>query len=1162
MSKIKQTSLFKNPFFWIILIAFIATILIIFVSPYLFESLESLMLRMLIGMSVFFGTVLSVLIYTLFVKEEVKQKLRNIKEQIKRKKEYSTITSEKVQDLKTRFNEAMRILKNSSIYKNKQIAGYELPWYLMVGSEKEGKTSILENSGLDFPLNINYDNRSVKELGSTKSFQWYFAEHAIFIDMPGNYVSNNRSEEDLVLWESFLNLFGRKRWKRPINGIVLTISVDTLIGKNEKELEQYAKDLRDRFDEISHAFVSNIPIYLLISKADSINGFKEYFAGISEEEKDEVLGVTFEEEVNSIDTSVIQPELEALLERLNSAVIDKVNKEWDTNVRSKILLFCNEFSVLFEKLNMFVDIGFAQTRYRKPLMLRGIYFTSVANGNELPISQEFEQSTLASVQSQKGMFIQKVLSDIIFPEADIIKMDTSYKKNQRIKHIGALVASVLIVAVAIIYWVQDFNSRLDSLDKSEKAMIKYDNARAKTLSKSDFREILVALNQIKKIEDENQDDMKNNIWKIAYFKVAHRNKMIEDHYKEALENILLPRIANFIEEQVLASLGDYDLTWESVKAYTMLKNEERRDKEFLIGWLATAWSHLYPNMNATQNDLNMHFSNLLDYGFTPYTLNEETLLLSRKQLLEFGQEALVYKELKNEAQEKNLRGFRFSEALGSYASAFEGSDYIVPGFYTKKGFEDVIIADGKELIKKLVTNNWVVGYSTKLSDEELNSMYAKVQNYYFIDYKKHWVAALSSLKIPNYKSISEINNQLTVLTSGTSPIIGVLHALKQNTLIYTPAEKLQIKVDVTHKGGQAASIASQNAIEKAKKIIKNTNVKNIREYFSVYNNLLGKDNKPTPKLETALLKLNTVYQEMTAIYGSVTPEKDAYTIVTDRVSGRHAPIIMQISSLPRPVDKWFKTALKNDWEYLLSRTRKHISNQYVQEVLGYYNDKIKGRYPLVKKSRKNDIRVQDFEEFFKKNGVVDSFYQNYVSTFVKLNTRRGTYKYRTIDGSNMSIGKEFMNAMLNVESIRKIFFTSKGDFLGTSFYIKPYSLGRKLSRMEFHYDKNYIAYEHGPIKSRKIVWPAESLNNIAKFSMFNLEKERVVIDIKYGEWAFFKLVDKFDKKEHMIRRGTDSIIIEHKKDKYKGSFSLTGMAVKVYTKGNPLKRFRLNSGSL
>jgi len=440
MSKFEETSIFKSAIFWILSICFVSALFVIFVSPYLFESFSDLTLRLLVGFSIFFGPLMMVLLYTLFVKEEVKQQFRDKIEQLKKKKDYSSSISEKISDLKTRFSEAMRIIKSSSIYKNKQGAGYELPWYLMVGAETEGKTSMLENSGLDFPLNINYDKRSITEAGSTKSFQWYFAEHAIFIDMPGNYISAKRSEEDLALWETFLKLFSKKRWKRPINGIMLTISVDTLLTKTEKELEQYAKDLRDRFDEIAHAFNSNIPIYLLVSKTDKITGFTEYFSGISDEEREEVLGVTFDEEQESIDTSVIQPELEALLQRLNTSVLDKVNKEWDTGARAKTLLFCNEFSALFEKLNMFVDIGFAQTRYRKPLMLRGIYFTSVPHGNNLPVSQEFEQSSLESIKAEKGMFIQKLLSDIIFPEADIIKMDTNYKKNQRFKNIELLTA--------------------------------------------------------------------------------------------------------------------------------------------------------------------------------------------------------------------------------------------------------------------------------------------------------------------------------------------------------------------------------------------------------------------------------------------------------------------------------------------------------------------------------------------------------------------------------------------------------------------------------------------------------------------------------------------------------------------------------------------------
>ena len=1160
MSRFAEGSLIKNPYFWIITSAFLLSLLVIFVSPYLFESFQSLLLRLFVASMIFFGTLLAVLVYALFVKEEMKQKLREAALRLKRKKQYSDGIKEKIQDLKTRFNEALRIVKSSSIYKNSQQAGYELPWYLVVGAEDEGKSAVLENSGLDFPLNINYDKKSRQSEEGAKPFEWYFAEDAIFIDMPGRHISQQDSEEDAALWDSFLKLFSKKRWKRPVNGIILTVSVDTLMQKDDKELEQYAKDLRDRFDEIAAAFKSNIPIYLVVTKTDKIFGFREYFANLSKEEKEEVLGVTFEEGMQNVDTAIIEPELESLLERLNSVVLDKMNKEWDPDARSKILLFPKEIGDLFKRLNKFVEAAFSQTRYRKPLMLRGIYFTAVPMSNVLAASQEFEESTLATMDAadaQKGMFIKKLLSDIVFPEADIIKMDTSYRKNQRLRQFGAVALSVSVVAIATIFWIGDFNSRLDALDETQKGLLQYDKMRSNMDAKDDFEKILPALNQMKRLADQNKEDMKNKIWKIAYYKVDDRNRIIEEHYEQALREILLPRIARFMEEQIAANAGDYDLTWESTKAYSMLKNEAHRDPDFLKAWMATGWSHLYPNKNEIQNDLNMHFDNLLKYGFKPYKLDENTLKIARAQLLKYGPEALVYKELKDEAKEKNLSDFRFSNVLGSYASAFEGSDYIIPGFYTKKGFEKIIITDGKPLIKKLVANNWVVGYSTDLSNAELNEMYAKVLNYYFIDYKKYWAEALSSLKIPTYKSISEINNQLTVLTSGTSPIIGVLQALKENTLIYTPAEQLQMKAKEKVKTGQMASIASKNAIEKAKKKINSTSVKNVREYFAVYNSLLNDENQPTSKLASAMFKLNTVYQEMTSIYGSVTPEKDAYKIVIDRIAGKHEPIIMPISSLPRPIDKWFKKALKNDWEYLLTQTKRYINHKYKQDVLNYYRDKIRGRYPMVKKSRRNDVRVQDFEEFFKRNGILDGFYQNYIATFVNFDPKRNRYEYRTIDGSNIYIGKNFMNAIITARDIRRILFDSKGDILNTQFYLKPYNLSRNLAAMRLYYNERYIGYEHGPLKSTKVTWPDESFNNVAKFSMYDLQNNNVVQNIQEGEWALFKLIDTFNHKNYKTSRGSGSLVIDYKYKRYDGSFTLTGEAAKIFTRHNPLVNFKL-----
>lgn len=1153
MSSLQDSSLLKNKYFWIIVIAFILEITFFFVSPYLFESLEGVLVRLFITVTSYIILLLSIAMYFLFMRDEVQKKLQGYREHKQRHKEYSTVINRKLTDLKNRFAEAMRIINNSSIYKSSQRAGYELPWYLVVGKEREGKTSFVESSGLDFPLNINYEKNSEDEENTEQSFQWYFTEDAIFIDVPGHYIEQN-DKEGAAIWEALLNLFAKKRWKRPINGIVLTISVETIMAQSEDELDLYAKNLRDRFDEISKAFMSNMPIYLFITKSDLIPGFGEYFSTLSERDKDQILGVTFDDKRDNIDQEAIQPEVVELLKRLKSSIMDKIQQEWDSEARSKILLFPDEFASVLEKLNGFVVRTFSQTRYRQPLMLRGIYFTTVLQGNNLP---EQIHNIAEQPRSKKGMFIRNVLTNIVFPEADIIKMDTNYRKKQRVKQSIAFGVAVALVAFATIYWVQDYNERLDRIELLEKTTLEYEDLRDNITNGSDFENVLSTLNKIEELQVGQEENISDNFWQIAYYKPVERNKKIDALYEETLKHVLLPRVEKFIAEQIRVNINDYDLTWESTKAYSMLNNVERREKGFLQAWMAAGWSHLYPNKLNIQNDLNNHWNKLLELGFDSYPLDDGVLTMARNKLLGLGHEALVYKQLKDSAQKQNLPDFRFSQTLGSDAASFRGSDYLIPGFYTKLGYEQMIVGQGRQLIKDFVSNNWVVGYSTQLSEADFNEMYAKVQNYYFIDYKDYWSKALSSLQIPNYKSISEINYQLTSLTSGSSPIIGVLKALKENTMLYTPAEKLQMQANKTDGpiANTAAAIASKNAI---KEVSDSTSVTNIRSFFSTYTLLLDENDKPQSKLKTAMAKLNDVYQEMTAIYGSVTPERDAFEIVTNRIAGKHAPIVLQGVSLPLPISKWFDRALKNDWDYLISRTKKHINDRYKKEVMEYYVERIQGRYPLVKTSKKYDIRNDDFEEFFKSDGILDGFYKSYIAPFVMLNTKRHNYQFRSIDGSSMQLSSSFMKQLLVAHDIRKTLFTSKEDTLGVLFYIQPEMLGRRLATMEFHYDDNYIVYEHGLIRSRKLNWPAEGRNDMAKFSMYDLENNKVVELSSDGEWGIFKLIDQFEISKHKQRHGTDSVDITYQKKRYEASYTLTGRGAKIFTNSNPLTQFKLS----
>ena len=1152
----RESSLYTNKYVWIIIVAFILDVVFFFVSPYLFDLFKGLLVRFFVTITGFIVLLLSISIYFLFIREEVQKRFQHKREQKQRHKEYSSVIKMKVNDLKGRFAEAMRIINSAGIYKNSHTVGYELPWYLVVGKKGDGKTSFLESSGLDFPLNINYDKHGDDEDISEHSFQWYFAEGAIFIDMPGHYIEQN-NQEDSAVWEALLNLFAKKRWKRPINGIILNVSIETILSQSEEELDQYAKNLRDRFDDIAKAFMSKMPIYLFITKSDLIPGFNEYFSTLSDHDKEQILGVTFDDKSENVNEEVIQPEIEALLKRLHNSIMDKIQQEWDSESRAKILLFPDEFSRVLEKLNAFVQRTFTQTRYRAPLMLRGIYFTTVPQGPNLPV-----QVSAAEEQAprKKGMFILKALTGVVFPEADIIKMDTNYRKTQRIKQGIAFGIAVAMVAFITVYWVKDYNDRLDRIDQIEKTTIEYEHLRENIDNSSDFESVLSTINKIEQLQQGEKESISGNFWQIAYYKPDERNKKVDILYEDVLKQILLPRIAAFISGQIKANIEDYDLTWESTKAYSMLNKIERRDTPFLQSWMAAGWSQLYTNKLNIQNDLNRHWGHLLNMGFDAYPLDEQILEVARKKLLGLGHEALVYKQLKDSAKKQNLPDFRFSQVLGSDATAFRGSNYTISGFYTKRGYEQIIVGQGRKLIKDLVSNNWVVGYSTVLSEADLNKMYAKVQNYYFMDYKEYWSKALSSLKIPKYKTISEINYQLTILTSGSSPIIGVLKALKENTMLYTPAEKLQMKANKSENGvaKTAASMASKNTV---KQVSDNTSVKNIRSFFSRYTRLIDENDKPRSKLKTAMAKLNSVYQEMTAIYGSVTPERDAFEIVIDRINGKHGPIVMRGVSLPLPISNWFNRALKNDWNYLLSRTKEHIVDRYTKDVMAYYLERISGRYPFVKHSKKYDVRNEDFEEFFKRDGILDNFVNSYISPFVKLNIGRRNYKFRRIDGSTLLMDKTFMRQLMTVHDIRKILFTSKEDHLHAMLYLDPKMLGRRLATMEFYYDDDYITYEHGLVRSKKLKWPSEGQSDLSKFSMYDLDNKKVVELSASGEWGLFKLMQMFKVSNHRQLHGTDAVDIKYIKNRYEAAYTVTGRAARILTKDNPLVHFKL-SGKL
>ena len=86
--------------------------------------------------------------------------------------------------IKRHLKAAIRTVTTSNFYGPRSRSRYALPWYLVLGSNDCGKTAMLLNSGLKFPINEQAD-RHLYNLKATERCEVLYGNESIFVDMPG-----------------------------------------------------------------------------------------------------------------------------------------------------------------------------------------------------------------------------------------------------------------------------------------------------------------------------------------------------------------------------------------------------------------------------------------------------------------------------------------------------------------------------------------------------------------------------------------------------------------------------------------------------------------------------------------------------------------------------------------------------------------------------------------------------------------------------------------------------------------------------------------------------------------------------------------------------------------------------------------------------------------
>ena len=1014
-----------------------------------------------------------------------------------------------------RFKQALRTLKGSSLYRGRSGRWRnDLPWYLLIGPTASGKTSLLELSGIEFPLNT-VDRKANGEVSSTSHCDWYFADHGILIDTSGRYLEQSKAAVDGGAWSTLLGLLRNRRRNRPLNGVVVTVPVGVLLSVDKDSFTTAVQQVRGRLHEIHQRLQVDFPVYLVLTKADLLPGFDAFFSQLTHEESQQVLGSTLRADQDGNDAGVLRGEFEALLHRLNSQVIQRVHLERDIEQRGLILDFPNQLGALGDGLCEFVQKAFGGNRYQRAIPLRGFYLTSAATAPAQPsahANQHVPVDSTAAATMGRSWFIHHLFSKVIFPEADLAGLDSRERRRIHWGQRAVYLAALAVLGGLGLLWSNGFSANHERFEHLRELARQSAAQDSQALAANDPATLLKALDlRFAATEVFPEAAQVSPFERTGLYQGRASKPLLDAAYERELEARLLPWLAAQLEGQIRGSLKDRTRLLNNLRAYLMLNLTTRRDAAWLEQWLASQWSVRYSGNTALQQGLNAHLRRLLARPFS-YPLNDTLVGQARHVLRGESLANVVYRMLREQA--RSMPDYRLSQHLGSQGGLFVGADHVIPGFYTQQGYQQYFAPQGVNLVTDILHDNWVLGEGSDISAMDLRRLMVELEQRYFRDYANYWGDALGRVALRPSNDAGEAAELLAGLISANSPVLQLLQEVRENTRfalvadmqgsVPALAENSGDKAGALGKLATAAAGQAQGALAKA---LPDTAKQALQRRFEPLHRLLDSNNGPAGDLTPALQALNDVQLQLASLARASAPEQAAFDMAKARMSGqRDALSSLRNASgrLPRPVSAWFSVLAEDSWRLVLDDAYRYLNQRYQSELYSFYRKAVHKRYPFDAHSA-SDVALVDFREFFKAQGIAERFFETYMRPFVSGDP--GRYRLRSIDGQSLPASTAYLDQMAALQVIRQSFFAHNPNEPEVQFKLEPYTLDPSVSRAEFRFGHQVVEYRHGPIVPTAFSWPNDAQDGRSSLVLERAVGRPIGIEKNTGPWSLFRLFD-------------------------------------------------------
>ena len=315
-------------------------------------------------------------------------------------------------ELQDRWKEAIEALKRSHLRKHGNPL-YVLPWYLVIGESGCGKTTAIQSARLSSPFS---EVARISGISGTRSCDWWFFDQAIVLDTAGRYTIRVDEERDKEEWQRFLTLLAKYRQREPLNGLIVAVAADKLLQATPEVLEEDARNIRRRIDELMRVLGAKFPVYLMVNKCDLIQGMNEFAGRLPEKTLDQAMGHLNQRLETDIE-GFLEESFGRIGERLRDLRLLLLHQQESPQVEPPLLLFPEEFEKLKPGLRAFMKTAFQENPFQETPIFRGLFFSS-GRQEGTPYSHFLQALGLIDEKevlpgTNKGLFLHDFFSKIL-----------------------------------------------------------------------------------------------------------------------------------------------------------------------------------------------------------------------------------------------------------------------------------------------------------------------------------------------------------------------------------------------------------------------------------------------------------------------------------------------------------------------------------------------------------------------------------------------------------------------------------------------------------------------------------------------------------------------------------------------------------------------------